>query len=935
MKFTTAFVLSILSFTASVSAQNYASPPYYPSPKGGWVSDWTASYEKARVLVNKLTLAGKVNITTSVGWQMGRCVGNTGPVYGLFPSLCAQDGPLGVRYADLITAFPAGITTGATWDADLMYARANAMGEEFRGKGVHVLLGPSVGPLGRSPAGGRNWEGFGSDPYLQGVAAYQSVKGIQDAGVQATIKHFIANEQEHFRGDGQVTNTISSNVDDRTMHETYLWAFSEGVRAGVASVMCSYNMINGSYGCQNSKLLNGILKDELGFQGYVMADWLAQRSGVGAALAGMDQTQPGDGSGWADGVSMWGPELSRSVLNGSVPIDRLNDAVTRIVAAWYQLGQDTNYPDLSFSSWSSSDYDVQYKGSNSGASVLVNSHINVQADHADIARAVARDAITLLKNEGSVLPLKSSDVIRVFGSDAGPNPSGPNGCVDRGCNQGVLGMGWGSGTADYPYLSTPIDAITARASNTQSILTDAVTSAITTMASTANAKCLVFISSDSGEGYITVENNAGDRNDLFSWHNGDALVVAVANVCPNTIVVIHSVGPIIMEKWADLASVKAIVLAHLPGQEAGNALADVLFGDVSPSGKLPYTVGKQASDWGSSVAIVTSGSGAIPSTFTEGLYIDYKYFDKNNITPRYAFGFGLSYTTFAFSDLKISAVGTPTELPPARAAKLAVPTYATTIPAATEVSWPAAITSRISKYVYPYLDSPTTITTGTYPYPTGYTTTPQPAPAAGGAQGGNPALWDVMYTASVTITNTGSVKAKEVAQLYVEFPANTGFDTPVRQLRGFSKVEIAPGASATVTFDITRKDISVWDVVRQNWVIPAAGTGGYTFHVGNSSRNLPLKCNTVSGCSASSSTSSSTPTATTSVVGSSTTSAVLSTSRTTTTSSTAAATTTATTSGCTAVAKYGQCGGVTFTGCTSCVSGSTCNKLNDYYSQCV
>lgn len=164
---------------------------------------------------------------------------------------------------------------------------------------------------------------------------------------------------------------------------------------------------------------------------------------MGAALAGMDQTQPGDGSGWADGVSMWGPELSRSVLNGSVPIDRLNDAVTRIVAAWYQLGQDTNYPDLSFSSWSSSDYDVQYKGSNSGASVLVNSHINVQADHADIARAVARDAITLLKNEGSVLPLKSSDVIRVFGSDAGPNPSGPNGCTDRGCNQGVLGMGWG------------------------------------------------------------------------------------------------------------------------------------------------------------------------------------------------------------------------------------------------------------------------------------------------------------------------------------------------------------------------------------------------------------------------------------------------------------------------------------------------------------
>jgi len=223
---------------------NYVSPPYYPAPKGGWVSDWSASYAKAQALVSKMTLAGKVNITTTVGWSMGRCVGNTGPVYGLFPSICAQDGPLGVRYADLITAFPAGITTGATWDKELMYQRANAMGAEFRGKGVHVALGPSVGPLGRAPLGGRNWEGFGSDPYLQGVAAYESVRGIQDNGVQATIKHYVANEQEHFRGDNGVSNTISSNVDDRTMHEVYLWPFAEGVRAGVASVMCSYNMVS-------------------------------------------------------------------------------------------------------------------------------------------------------------------------------------------------------------------------------------------------------------------------------------------------------------------------------------------------------------------------------------------------------------------------------------------------------------------------------------------------------------------------------------------------------------------------------------------------------------------------------------------------------------------------------------------------------------------
>lgn len=144
------------------------------------------------------------------------------------------------------------------------------------------------------------------------------------------------------------------------------------------------------------------------------------------------------------------------------------------------------------------------------------------------------------------------------------------------------------------------------------------------MASTANAKCLVFISSDAGEGYITVEGHAGDRNNLLAWHNGDALVQAVAKSCANTIVVAHTVGPIVIEAWADLPNVKAILIAHLPGQEAGSALADVLFGDESPSGKLPYTMGKKETDWGTS--IITSGGGsAIPQSFSEGLYIDYKW----------------------------------------------------------------------------------------------------------------------------------------------------------------------------------------------------------------------------------------------------------------------------------------------------------------------
>jgi beta-glucosidase len=424
------------------------SPPWYPSPKGGIAKSWAVSYERAAKMVSKMTLAEKVNVTTGTGWEMGLAVGTNGPaVHVGFPQLQLQDGPLGIRFADNITAFPAGITVGATWNRQLMYARGKAHAIEARQKGINVLLGPCVGPLGRMPAGGRNWEGFGSDPYLQGVAGAETVKGIQSENVMATIKHFVANEQEHFRQPWEwgLPHAISSNIDDRTLHELYAWPFGDAVKAGVASVMCSYNMINNSYACGNSKLLNGILKDELGFQGFVMSDWLAQRSGVGTALAGLDMTMPGDGLRWTDGKSLWGPELSRAVLNGSIPVDRLNDMATRIVAAWYQLGQDdeTKFPRQppNFSSWTNDRMGVLAPGSPTPQEeVVVNQFVNVQANHSVIAREVAAEGTVLLKNEG-VLPISRKGFrdpakrqtkfqVAVIGEDAGPG-EGPNHCKDR------------------------------------------------------------------------------------------------------------------------------------------------------------------------------------------------------------------------------------------------------------------------------------------------------------------------------------------------------------------------------------------------------------------------------------------------------------------------------------------------------------------------
>lgn len=253
------------------------SPPGYPSPWGEGLGDWADAYASARAFVSQLTLTEKVNLTTGVGWEGEKCVGNTGGIPRLgFKALCMQDSPLGVRFADFASAFPAGLSIAATWDRELMRRRGYDMGTEHKLKGVDVQLGPVVGPIGRSPEGGRNWEGFSPDPVLSGIAVAETIKGIQSAGVMACTKHFIGNEQEHFRQGAPpayLKAAISSNIDDTTMHELYLWPFADAVRAGTASIMCSYNQVNNSYACQNSWMQNELLKNELGFQGFIMSDW--------------------------------------------------------------------------------------------------------------------------------------------------------------------------------------------------------------------------------------------------------------------------------------------------------------------------------------------------------------------------------------------------------------------------------------------------------------------------------------------------------------------------------------------------------------------------------------------------------------------------------------------------------------------------------------
>ncbi|KAI0095309.1 cellulose-binding beta-glucosidase [Irpex rosettiformis] len=736
--------------TPSTPSSSSASVPTPTQTPANISPEWAAAYKKAQATVAKLSTEDKVNLGTGVQWMKGPCVGNIPAISSIpgFSGLCLQDGPVGVRYADKISVFPPEINVAATFNRTLMRQRGAAMGAEFKGKGAHVALGPMMN-LMRVPNAGRNWEGGGGDPFLSGELAFETVTGIQSSGAQACAKHYINNEQEHFR------DSSSSIVDDRTQHELYLHPFLRSVQANVASVMCSYNQINGSFSCENDKTLNGLLKGELGFQGYVTSDWWATHSGASAVNAGLDMTMPGDET-YESGTTYFGQNLINAVNSGQVTQDRITDLATRILAAWYLLGQDSGFPAVNFDSWTPSQ----------------GQHIDVSGSHASLIRTIDAASTVLLKNVDGTLPLSKPKTIGIVGNGAGSNSQGPNGFADRGGDSGVLAIGWGSGTADFPYLIAPVDAITTRAKQDGTTVTSSLSDTdLTGAANAASGKdiAFVFITADSGEGYITVEGNAGDRNDLSAWHGGDALVAQVAKSNKNTVVVVNSVGPINTEAWVTHPNVTAIVWSGVPGQEAGNGLVDVLYGSYSPSGRLPFTIGKSTSDY--STQLVTSGSGIVPIPYNEGLFIDYRHFDQANIAPRFEFGFGLSYTTFNYSNLKISgSTAGGTRQPNGPGASL------------------------------------------------------------------DPWLHDPVVTVTFTLTNTGQVDGTEIPQLYTSPPASA--KSAPNNLKGFDSVFLAVGASTTVSFELSRYDFSVWNVVSQQWDIPSGVTG---ISIGASSRDVRLK----------------------------------------------------------------------------------------------
>ncbi|KAE8380490.1 glycosyl hydrolase family 3 N terminal domain-containing protein [Aspergillus bertholletiae] len=737
---------------------------------------WLAARARVDSWITSMNTTEKAFIVT--GTFSGTCIEDVAPIESIgFPGICLQDGPTGIRLADLASVFPAGVTTAATWDKELMYQRGSAMAAEFKAKGAHVLLGPVAGALGRSPWGGRNWEGFSPDPYLTGMAMDYSIRAIQDQGVQACAKHLIGNEQETQRKptmiNGKMVDSVSSNIDDRTLHELYLWPFADAVHAGVASVMCGYNRINGSYSCENEHLMTTLLKEELGFQGYVVSDFLATPQGVDPIKAGLDMNQPGPASLLPFIESHWGAKLVAAVANGTLSEQRLDDMVRRVLTPFVYLGQDKNYPTIDPSSgpllYDSFGYQIPIPVTPAGR--------DVRSNHSTLIRDMAAAGTVLLKNENSFLPLnRSFKNIGVFGNDAADPSIGLLYPGTDGFEMGTLIMGGGSGAGRPSYIVSPLDAIKAYAKETGARVQYVTNNTAIAAGSLSGLYpwpdvCLMFLKSWATEGL--------DRRSLEADDNSAMAVDRLASRCPGkTVVITHSGGPDLMP-WASNPNVTAILAAHYPGQESGNSIVDVLTGKVNPSGKLPYTIAAEASDYNTPIVNITGAaaedSAAWQSDFTEGLFIDYRHFDQKNITPLYEFGFGLSYTTFDLvSDLTVSAP------------KSKVPTH-------------------------------------------------PPVTNATLALGGNPNLWKTLVDCSTEVSNSGGLAGATVVQLYVSLPEEsvpTG--TPGRVLRGFEKVQLAPGETKKVSFSLTRRDVSYWDAASQNWVIPS---GAITISVGFSSRD--------------------------------------------------------------------------------------------------
>lgn len=582
-------------------------------------------------LIAQMTLEEKVHMLHGSGKFTSAGVERLG-----VPALTSTDGPLGVREEiqndswapagwdnDFATFFPAGGGLSATWNLELAKRYGVAIGEEARARNKHVLLAPAVNLI-RSPLGGRNFEYFTEDPFLNKKLAVPYVLGLQEQDVASCVKHYAINNQETLRG------SIDVQADERTIREMYLPVFEAAVKEGKAySVMSAYNQFRGAYLSENDYMLNTILRDEWGFKGFVMSDWGAVHSTVESALYGLDiemGTEIDDYSKW-----YFSDALIEAVKNGSVEESVIDEKVKNILYVMDKINAiDTT--------------------SRKTGSINTPEHLQVAYD-------VAAESVVLLKNENDLLPLTSAEVksIAVIGDNA----------KRKHANQG-----FGAGVKTQTEI-TPYDALVAKypaikinyahgyeekylpndlgrtwgqpidyAAN-PALIKEAVAAA------KASDVAIVFAGSNR-----LVETEAEDRKGLKLPFAQEELIKAVKVANPNTVVVMVAGAPYDVSEVH--ATVDALVWSWFNGSRAGDAIVDVLFGEVNPSGKLPVTFPKKLED---SPAHATNSFPGGPDVvnYEEGVLVGYRWFDTKDVEPFYPFGFGLSYTSFDYDNIKVGA----------------------------------------------------------------------------------------------------------------------------------------------------------------------------------------------------------------------------------------------------------------------------------------
>jgi len=545
---------------------------------------------RARAVVSQMTLREKIS-------QMH---GETGeghfrqvvavPRLGI-PALNITNGPAGVGPGWAVkqpraTALPSPVSLAATWDRDLAYAYGHLAGEEARFLGSNLLEAPDINIV-RVPQSGRAFETYGEDPYLTSRLSVAAIKGIQDAGVLANVKHYAANNQETDRG------SIDEIIDERALREIYQPAFEASVReAHVASVMCAYPKVNGAFACENEFLLRKILKGDWRFDGFVMSDFGAVHSTLPSISAGLDLELPND--------KYFGEPLLQAAEQGKVNITAIDDALIRRFSKMMEIGL-----------WDK-------RGVLRDIPVLRNGAM---------ARTVAEQSVVLLKNTDHSLPLDADKIKSVA-------------LIGPYAMRAMTGGGGSSKVIPF-YAINPVDGIAAHLrSQTPLTLVDGADIHAAVAAAKSSDIAIVMVGDDEGEDH---------DHDIVLPNEQDSLIAAVAAVNPRTIVVLKT-GSAVLMPW--LNNVSAVLEAWYPGEEDGNAVANILFGEVNPSGHLPVSFPRSVEDTLARFPRQFPGDHR-SVIYSEGLFVGYRWFQQNQTRPLFPFGYGLSYTSFSFSDLTV------------------------------------------------------------------------------------------------------------------------------------------------------------------------------------------------------------------------------------------------------------------------------------------